>query len=633
MLIRSRLLAILALLFSHTAVCAGGGGPDAFGYTWTACAASPDAFHWVDIVNRPGAVQVQGLLDDNFTTPIPLGFSFRYYWVDYTALRIGSNGWLSFSGQSIGNTHCFQPMPSATPQATNATLAPLLSDLNFSSSYATFPNQGEVWYWTSPGQDSFVVTYRNVPWWKDDQQSLNPPDWIGSNTFQVILSDLDSSITFNYLHLSQDSLPVYPTCLTNVVTGMENSSGLIGLMPLADSLPGDSSCLHFVYPKADTFLVSDMVTGWNGAPGSRGFFVKQGDTIHMRSNVLNSGNAPFANSVVVEGKVLSQGQNLRWVERDTLSGFPVGSDSTIQFTHPCILSAPGTYFSNTLITAAEDLNATNDFLSSEIVVIDTGNVLTVLSYSTTTTTTTSVSWPPGIGGNNGAGMYFKPPYPIYRLTAVELFLVGNDGNPQTPLPAGFRVEVYAEDSAGGLGQVLSNDLVTAQAAIEDGWNTIYPTGLPQFFDEGVYIAWIQGGAGIGLGTETIGPKSRQTYEIINGFWAPYRNLSSEEYLLRIQIEPLLVSAPAPAPAHMQVRVAPHPCDGRFTLVWEAEHAGAYQLRVRDPMGRIVLDETVSAGARGTFREDFWLENESGGVYFLEFFNSKAKVTRPLVVLR
>lgn len=632
MLIRSRVLTILALLFSHT-VWAGGGGPDAYGYTWVDCTASPNAFHWVDIVGRPQATQLLGLLDDNFSAPIPLGFNFRYYWVDYSAVRIGSNGWLSFANPAVNNAHCFQPMPSATAQGTNATLAPLLSDLSFTSSYSTLPNVGEVWYWTSPGQDSFVVTYKNVPWWKDDQQSTNPPDWIGANTFQIILSRVDTGITFNYLHISQDSLPTYANCSTDVVVGIENSSGLIGLMPLADSLPGDSSCFHFVYPKVDSFLVSDMYAVWNGAPGSKGFFVKPGDTIHMRSHVTNAGNAPFSDTVIVEGKVLNQGFNLRWVERDTLTGFPVGGDTTIDFSHPCILSLPGHYYANTLISAVEDLNGGNDFMSAEIVVMDTGTVLKVLSYATSSNTVTSVSWPPGLSGNNGAGMYFRAPFPVYRVTAVEVFIVGNDGNPQTPLPAGFRVEVYSADSLQGLGNLLSSDLVTVQAALEDAWNPIYPIGLPQFIDEGFYVAWIQGGAGIGLGTETIGPKSRQNYEIINGAWAPHRNINTEDFLVRVQVEPLIVGRPSAHTPALHMRLSPNPSDGRFCLEWEAEQAGSFRLRVVDVMGCEVLNKSVAVPRPGTHREDFYLENQSSGVYFLEFSNSKARATRSLVVLR
>jgi Secretion system C-terminal sorting domain len=631
MLNRSRIVTFLVLLFSHLA-WAGGGGPDAFGYTWRDCANSPDHFRWVDIVGRPQATQLLGLADDNYSASIPLGFSFRFYWVDYNALRIGSNGWLTFSATTVNNAHCFQPMPSPTPQGSNATLAPLMSDLNFSSSYTTLPNAGEVWYWTSPGLDSFVVTYLNVPWWKNDQGSLNPPDWIGSNTFQVILSARDSSITYNYLRISQDSMPTYP-CLTDVVVGIENSSGLIGLTALADSLPGDSSCFRFIYPGVDSFLVSDMVANWNNVPGSKGFFVLPGDTIPMRSNVANAGNNAFSDSIFVVAKVLSQGQNLRWSSKDSLYGIGAGADTTIDFSHPCILSQPGHFFSTTLVNAVEDINPTNDFQSSEIVVVDTSSVLRVLSYSTTSSTTASVSWPPSISGGNGAGMYFRPPYPIYRVTAVNIFIVGNDGNPQTPLPAGFRVEVFAADSLGQLGQQLSTDLITPQAAIEDGWNIVYPTNLPQFFGEGFYIAWIQGGAGVGLGTETAGPKSRQTYEIINGVWAPYRNLNTEDFLIRVEVEPLLVGRAPAVAREMQLDVHPNPSTGEFTLQWEGQQAGAYVMRVVNLMGEEVLSQNIAVTSAGAHSKDFCLENQSSGVYFLEFSNSKTRVSRSLLLVR
>lgn len=633
-LFRNSTLTILVLLCSHFAR-AGGGGSDQFGYTWVDSHDSSLTFKWVDILARPGATQVTTLTDDNFSEPIPLGFAFRHYWIDFSQLRIGSNGWLSLGTPALNNTHCFQPMPSPALQSSNSTLAVLLSDLTFNSSYPTLPNVGEVWYWTSPSADSFVVSYLNVPWWKDDNQSSDPPDWIGSNTFQVILSALDSSITYQYLRVSQDSMPTYPSCVRDVMVGMENSTGLIGLTVQADSLPGDSFAIKFIYPKVDSFQVSDMTTVWNHNPASKSFFIKPGDTIHMRSMVRNAGNTPFTGDVLVEGKVLSQGQNLRWVEVDTLDGLAAATDTLIHFSHPCMLALPGQYYCNTTITSPEDLNGTNDFLSTEIIVVDTHPVIPVVTYCTGTPTSNSISWPPGIGSNNGAGVYMRPPWDYYRLNAIEVFIVGNDGNPLTPLPAGFRLEVYAEDSTtGGIGSMLISELVTASQGLEDDWNLIFPASSPQFIRSGFYVAWIQGGAGIGLGSEQAGPRSRQTYEIINGMWAPYRNLTTEDFLVKVHIEPLLVGSLPPVEeekAHLVV--FPNPGQGKFTVEWEQEGMHGVHLRVLDVEGRVVYGQEWAKRAPGQHQQDFHLENESDGVYFIEIVTPHARKATAFVLER
>jgi hypothetical protein len=167
-------LVILALFFPSPG-CAGGGGPDTFGYTWADSDSSAVVFRWVDIVGRQGANQITTLRDDNQSSLIPLGFPFHYYWTTHTFLSVGSNGWASLGNGVVGNAHCFQSMPSTNAQASNNTLAPLLCDLNFNSGYPSLPNIGQCWYWTSPSLDSFVVTFLQVPFWKNDNFATNPP--------------------------------------------------------------------------------------------------------------------------------------------------------------------------------------------------------------------------------------------------------------------------------------------------------------------------------------------------------------------------------------------------------------------------------------------------------------------------
>src|SRR4051812_44587760 len=169
-----RLILIACFAFSaHSAKASG--GPDAYGYTWlTSLDAGGPAFNWIDITSRAGVQTVTGLADDNSAPgQIPLGINFHYYWNDYTQLKVGSNGWVSFSNVS-NIASCFPTIPTAG--GPEDYLAPMMSDLNFTGA----GNIGQVKYWSN-NVDTFIISYINVPFW-----SVNAPGWAGSNSFQVI---------------------------------------------------------------------------------------------------------------------------------------------------------------------------------------------------------------------------------------------------------------------------------------------------------------------------------------------------------------------------------------------------------------------------------------------------------------
>ncbi|MBK8415291.1 MAG: hypothetical protein IPL22_12885 [Bacteroidetes bacterium] len=147
------------------------------------------AYNWIDLTTASGAVQVTGLADDNIKGPFAVGFPFHYYWYDVTTFRVGSNGYLGFS--NIPVAHPFPIIPS--PAGLQNYLAVMTSDLTFTDPGGAPLSGVECWYWTSPGNDSLVVSYLNVPFWDPVA-----PGYTGSNTFQVILSNVDSSITYQY---------------------------------------------------------------------------------------------------------------------------------------------------------------------------------------------------------------------------------------------------------------------------------------------------------------------------------------------------------------------------------------------------------------------------------------------------
>ena len=107
---------VVAALFAFTpAQAQTAGGPDLFGYEWRdSNDPNGPAYSWIDITSNPNAVQISGITDDNSVGPFPMGFDFRYYWIDVNEFKFGSNGWIGLGAQgNIGNiAHCFPIIPS-----------------------------------------------------------------------------------------------------------------------------------------------------------------------------------------------------------------------------------------------------------------------------------------------------------------------------------------------------------------------------------------------------------------------------------------------------------------------------------------------------------------------------------------
>ncbi|MDW8333992.1 MAG: hypothetical protein RMM53_07235, partial [Bacteroidia bacterium] len=107
------------------------GGPDAYGYTWISSLETNSNvnYGWLDMSD---ATNVEGLADDNYIGPVPIGFDFPYYWQSFNSLYIGSNGYVMF-GQGINvasGANGFPTFPTSGPAATpNNYIGMLLSDL------------------------------------------------------------------------------------------------------------------------------------------------------------------------------------------------------------------------------------------------------------------------------------------------------------------------------------------------------------------------------------------------------------------------------------------------------------------------------------------------------------------------
>ncbi len=177
------------------ALAAGG---DSFGYRW-ADSTEPGgpAFEWIDIA----AIGQPLFLADDDAQLVALPFDFVFYGIRHDAVRIGSNGYLTFGPN--GTAHTNRSIPStASP---NALIAVYWCDLDPTLG-------GSITTLADPAGGRFIVQYTDI-------QRFGGSVPV---TFQAILH-ANGNITFNY-----PSATGIGALAANLTVGIENETGTIG---------------------------------------------------------------------------------------------------------------------------------------------------------------------------------------------------------------------------------------------------------------------------------------------------------------------------------------------------------------------------------------------------------------------
>jgi len=488
------------------------GGPDTYGYTWyNSNHAQGPVFNWIDITSS--GTQITGLSDDNSVAFISMAQPFHYYWSDYTQIKIGSNGWLSFD--NVGNiAHCFPVIPTSAGAGDNY-LAPFMSDLIFG---AAIPS--EAWYYDDLVNDRFIVSYINVPWW-----SVNSPGYVGSNTFQVILSRADSSITYQYQTVDPSNFNDQATCDADLEIGLENLTGNIGLEVYNDALPANNLAVLFDYPANVTFQVIDPAPSWLQNSESKGTFVSSAQPFSKNVAIENFGNTDVTADTYVITELLDMNSVVIWASSDTISSLSAGQSQTISYSNIGPIAA-GQYYFRTTTSNSSDLNNGNNILASEIEVLDVSTNPILMSYATQDLPSGNVSW----SGGGGAGTFMVPPsYPTI-IDSVSMFIVNAGAS------SDYNVYIIDDDGPNNSpGTILSSQVVSNGTFALDSWVvSVLPSPIT-ITSGGFYIGWDSPTANsIALGTETIGPISRNSLEYI-GTWEEYRENNSTELLINAYI--------------------------------------------------------------------------------------------------
>jgi hypothetical protein len=510
---KKHLLFTVIALIAHSLIFAASGGPDLYGYIWKdSNEPGGPVYNWIDIVNHPNTVEVNGLSDDNNAGPFQIGFNFQYYWYGVSQYWVGSNGYIAFNNGQISSP--FPVIPSAAQP--NNFIAPFAADLNFDGA----TNPGHCYYWQNATNDTLIISYENVPFWSTSAANGNIQ---GENSFQIILSNVDSSITFQYKLQSG----VSGTTANILSIGIENNSGNVGLQHSYGAYPVANYAVKFYYPTNSTYQVIDAAVMWNDneETGAK-FLLNNGPAFQMTTSVKNTGNQNLSTFNVLSK--VTDANNVVLATGTTAATVPnPGNEQLINQPNNFAPTANGTYRFTTDTQLSNDATPTNNSKTMELVVVDTSTVLVNLQYCDNTSEGAGLSWQ---GGNGGVGVYFEPPFTPFVIQRLEYFIVSN------PMTVGFTAKVNANDGINNTpGTELVNIPVPSSAITTNGWNPVLLSSPLTVNDTGVFVSWIMDGEGITIGQDQTLPYSNQTFEVLGAGWAINRYRELEDVMVRMVV--------------------------------------------------------------------------------------------------
>ena len=610
------LVALLAITFSLKAQTSG--GPDAYGYNWRNNSdPNGPTYNWIDIKGRPGTVQVTTLTDDNLSGAINLPVPFHYYWYDVNKMYIGSNGYISFSATTIlsaGNPVLFPVIPTPGGGGENY-IGAFVADLICNA------GQGQVYYSFSPGNDSMIVTFDSIPFW--DPNTANSAS--GANTFQVILSNVDSSITIQY----KDQVGTYqggtPGSNTGEISlGIENNSGSIGLQYLYGIYPTAGSSVKYYYPATTTLAISDASTSYNDNPENGGIFLsKNGGAYFLKTQVANTGNQSLT-TFNVKSEIRSASNILQVTNTSATGPLAPGQTQLINQPNPFTPTTAGAFFFRTDTQLPGDATPSNNRKDVEIEVVDTTLASIELAYENATVNTATY----GLGGG---AVYMKPPFAPYIMNTVKSFLIGGT-------TSGGSVMVYDDNGPNGAPLTLLDSVYVASGSFTTTtWVSTTLTSPILKTSGGFYLLFIPDvPANLTLGVVATAPISSRTYEVITGSspsdFAPYRDRATNELMMRAVISKV-VGVKELNKGEFFGELYPNPStNGKIFMSYDLTSAGsiAFTVNVYNTSGQLVQQKAVSS-TKGTL--DLNVSNLNAGIYVCKISNGNSEVERKFTIIK
>jgi hypothetical protein len=375
-------------------------------------------------------------------------------------------------------------------------------------------NPGKVYFYANA--DSFCIEYKDVPYW-----SPSAPGYSGSNTFEIIISRADSSITVNFMSCTGISQ-------SNFSTGIENVSGNMGLQPLVSQPPLNYS-IRYYYPPNPSYLVVDASVSWNGNDDNGGIFVPNNSGPYaLWTEVMNQGNVNLP-QLDVTGKVTDLNGNVLVSDLYQVPpGLAPGQPALINF--PNAQYSPSSTGTKRYVTSVApifmDSIPVNDSIIQEMVVIDTTQQTMLLTYTDNNLNPVmgSISWN---GGQGGVGVFIAPPTYPARIVSTNFIIASAPAS-----GVAFYAKVFDDDGPNGTpGTLLDSVAVMGQNIVTYQPITI-PLSSPVTINSGgVYIQWEMASTIVSIATDLTPPFSRQSYEVFSIYWSTYRDYQFTDFFI------------------------------------------------------------------------------------------------------
>ena len=609
------LLIILATAgFTMNALAQTSGGPDLYGNVWRdSNDPNGPTYNWVEISNAPGTVEVSGLADDNVVGPFFLPSPFQYYWYTVDKIWIGSNGYIAF-----GNTQFSHPFPVIpTPNTSNNFIAPLMTDLNFVNTGTGAGNPANCYYWVSPNEDSVVVTFDSVPFWQN-----GTPAYTGENTFQIILSYIDSTITFQYMTQSGASV----STLDYVTVGIENNSGNDGLQWNHDVYAPSLYAIKFYPPTSTTQLINDASTSSIDNPTTGAVFLSKNlsGSFSLSSEIKNTGNTTL-NPFSISGIVRQVSNNALQVSNTTTSDtLQPGQSQILNFANPFLPINAGAFKLVNTTGLAGDATPSNDARTLEIQVVDTTLVDIELKYDNDVAAANGISWN---GGDGGCANFFIPPFYPCDITKVSAHIVAD------PNGVGYVMKVLDDDGPFGSAYTVLDSVFVAPGSFSTGiFTTTLLNQAVRIDSGGFYVSWEMAGDGVALGQNQVAPFSNRTFEILSGVMAEYRYREIEDLMIRATITRVGVGIDEETANNGIGQFYPNPANNLASINIDATTLTAENLQVQlyDMKGSLVRSENIAV-QNGQL--ELSLNKLETGLYTVRFVCGNTEVSRKLNVVK
>jgi hypothetical protein len=584
-------------------VLLGGGGPDAYGYRYldsdTTAPGAP-TYNWRSISGA--GTQITTLGDDNVAGPFPIGFDFPYYWYTVNSVFVGSNGYITFGDPGL-NASPFVNVPSTA--RTNNTLAALMSDIDCSVGGSP---QGSVWYWTNAAMDTFIVEYDSVRFWSTG----------GMNSFQIILSKPDSSITFQYK--DQSGAPYQGWAPTSNQTGIENVSGSVGLNYLSGTIPPSNMyhaalAVRFFPPESTSYQVHDAGVKKAQNEKTAAFFSVNNRPQGFWGVFRNFGNQPEA-AFNVYAKVARSNGSVVFFDSATARAMNPGEQDSVAFPNAYTPTTAGVYVLSIYSRMTGDVMPTNDSAKIEYRVI---TLPATLTYDRGTPTA-SMSW----NGPGGFGNFFYPPVYPCSVSAIRIYAQSTSG-------VTAALGLFKDNGPGGApGETLYISNIQVSAA---NWYSLnLPT--PAVITEGGFFVGSMSATSSdpSYGMDSVPPLSFQGWEY-TGVWAPGRDAVRQDVMANATVSGpvgLMELTPSPIRPRTAISVNPNPFGTLTTLRLETPLGSETALEIYDATGSVVQTVSLERGSARFDGRDAQGRLLAEGIYFARVSGSTAPVVKVII---